>query len=131
MRVAREHPIGFIANKKCDRRDAGGNYAAIIFAAIFESGGVRRETSPADSSSEAKLIENFWIVIGDARGKNVAFPGVGGSFETLKLANDFERAALAENLRAVCGVLPAQQPAHELRLGSGFDFGAESAESKR
>src|SRR5207244_11610186 len=44
------------------------------------------------------------------------------------LANGFERAVLAEKLRARGQVLPAKQPVHELRRGNGLDLFPELSE---
>ena len=86
---------------------------------------MRRQAAPADGAGQAKLIERVGIVVGDAARQNVALPGVGGNFETLQLAQNFKRAAFAAELRSGRDVLPAQQPAHELRGRDRLDLLAQ------
>ena len=59
--------------------------------------------------------------------QNLALPGVGGNFKSLKLPHDLERGALALNLSAGREVLPAQKPLHE--LGSRDRLNAEKHSS--
>ena len=58
------------------------------------------------------------------------FPGVRGSFESLKLLQYFEHSAFAEGLRSDRDVLPAQEPAHELRRRDRLNFVAQPADSQ-
>ena len=96
-------------------------------APFLERGRMRREPAPADRAGEAELIEtSAGRIIGDAaRAEFGASQALAGRLETLQLANDFERAAFAEKLRAGRDVLPAQQPAHELRGRDGLDLAAQ------
>ena len=69
---------------------------------------MRREASPADRAGEAELIENLGRVAGDAALQDLPLPGIRRRLETLELAEDFQHAALAGQLRAGSEVLPAQ-----------------------
>ena len=128
FRVARNHPVRIFANEKCQRRDARRDHAANRIARFAERRRMRREAPPADRAGEAKIIENFGIVIGNAAREDLRFPGIRGRFEALKLLEDFERAVFAEQPRIRRHVLPAQQPAHELRRVHRLDLLAQSAE---
>ena len=97
---------------------------------IVEQGRMRRKASPTDGAREAKLVEDFRIVVRDAASENLPLPGVGRCFVSLKLAQSFESAALAEKLSGWGDVLPAQQPAHELRRVNGLNFVAQLSKSK-
>ena len=88
-------------------------------AAFFERRRMRRQASPADRAGQAEVVEPFGIVIGHSSRENVALPGIRRNFEALHLAQHLQRAALAAHLRAGSDVLPAQQPAHELRRVTG------------
>src|SRR2546430_1253758 len=57
-----------------------------------------------------------------------SLPGIRRSLEALHLANRFEIAALAKQLRAGSDMLPAKLPVHELRGCDGLNFLAELAE---
>ncbi len=59
---------------------------------------MRREPSPAHRTGEAELVEPLGIVIGDASGKDVSLPGIGGNFKTLQLTKNFQRPSLADEL---------------------------------
>jgi hypothetical protein len=61
------------------------------------------------------MIESFGRIAGDAPPQNLAFPSIRRRLKTLQLAEDFQQAALTRDLRARSQVLPAQEPAHELR----------------
>ena len=76
---------------------------------------MRRQASPADGAGQAQLIERSGIVVVHAARQNLLLPGVRRNFETLQLAQHFQQSALAGELRLRRHVLPAQQPAHELR----------------
>ncbi len=76
---------------------------------------MRRQPPPSDSAGQAKLIERSGIVVVDAARQDLLLPGVGRNFETLQLAQRLQKSALAGQLRLRSEVLPAQQPAHELR----------------
>src|SRR5580658_7934965 len=76
---------------------------------------MRREAAPSDCAGEAQPIQNLRIVVGHAAAKNVPLPRICGRLESLELAQNFQHAALAEGLRSGREVLPAKQPAHELR----------------
>ena len=67
---------------------------------------MRRQSSPADRSGEAKLIEPLGIVIDDAACQHLPLPGVGRNFKSLELAHDFERATLARDLSSRRHMLP-------------------------
>ena len=98
-RMLGRHPVGFFANEESDGRDAGGNHAALAFGRIFERCRMRRETSPAHGSGEAKLVEPFGIVVGDAPRQHLPLPCIRRNFKALQLPHHFERAALAAHLR--------------------------------
>ena len=83
---------------------------------------MRRKASPSDGAAEAKLVEFGEVVVADARGEDIAFPSVSGKFKTLQLRKDFQKATVAAGLRAGSDVLPAQEPAHELRLRNRLDL---------
>ena len=87
---------------------------------------MRREPSPADRSRQAKLIQMRRIVIRDSPSENKALPRTRRNFETLQLAQHFERSMLAPYLRSRSNMLPAQQPIHELRRRDRFDLLAQS-----
>ncbi len=91
---------------------------------------MRREASPSDGAGETKLIEDFRVVVRDAAGENLAFPGVGRSLIALELAQSFERATLAEKLCGRSDMLPAKQPARELRRADRLNFVAQFAEGE-
>src|ERR1700686_4326227 len=109
------HPIRLFANEECYGSDAGRNHSPLAGGRILERGRMRRQTSPADRASQAELVEPLWIVVCYAPGEYLTLPRVGGDFEALKLAQYFERGPLTLHLRSRSDVLPAQQPAHELR----------------
>ena len=113
--IVRRHPVGFFAHKERDGSHAGGNHAPLARGGILQRGGMRRQPSPADGAGQAELIEPGGIVIRDAPRQNLALPGIGGNFKSLQLAQNLERGALALHLSARRHMLPAQQPAHELR----------------
>src|SRR5271157_274689 len=75
---------------------------------------MRRQPSPADGASEAKLIELCRIVLVHPRRENLLLPCVRRNFKTLQLSHGFQQSSLAAQLRLRSHVLPAQQPAHEL-----------------
>ena len=89
---------------------------------------MRREAAPTDGTGEAKIVENFRIIVCHAARENLALPCVRWRFVTLQLPQRFERAAFTEKLRRGGNVLPAEQPAHELRRGDGLNFVAQPAE---
>src|SRR5579875_335959 len=76
------------------------------------------------------MIENFGVVISNARAKNFALPRVCGSFTSLKLSQNLQSAAFSKELGSRCDVLPAQQPADELRRGHRLDLLAHSPEGE-
>src|SRR5262249_35685912 len=115
--AGQRHPFGFIADEKCDGRHAGRDYAARGAGRVLEHRGMRRKTSPSDRSGEAELVKDLRIVVADPAGQNLPFPGTGGDFESLQLAEDFERATLVAKLRSGGHVLPAQKPSHESGCG--------------
>ncbi len=126
--VARDHPVRVFADEKCKRRDAGGNDAANGSVVLAQRGRMRREAAPADRAGEAELIENVRIVVRDAARENLLFPGSCRRFESLQLLQRFERAALAEQARLRRDVLPAEQPAHELRGSHGLNLFAQRSQ---
>src|SRR5215469_1119218 len=76
---------------------------------------MRRQAAPSDSAGQTKLIEPFGVIVSDAAAEHLALPCIGWNLESLQLAEHFEGGALALHLRAWCDMLPAQEPAHELR----------------
>src|SRR5690348_8263582 len=108
MAAAGGHPIGIIAHEKRDGSDASGNDTAPAGSDGFQGGGMRRQASPADCASEAELIENLRRVARDALAEDAMLPGICRRFKTLQLAQNCERAALAGELCAGRGMLPAQ-----------------------
>ncbi len=112
---ARSHPVGLFAHEECDRRHAGRNHAPFPSRGVIERGRMRRKPSPADGAGQAELVEPGGIVVGDAPGENLPLPGIGGNFESLQLPQHIQRGAFARHLRCWRDMLPAQQPAHELR----------------
>ena len=91
---------------------------------------MRRQPSPADRSGKAKLIQPFGIVVRNAPCQHLPLPGVGGNFKSLQLAKYLKRGALALHLRSQGNMLPAQQPAHELRRCDRLDLLAQSCDSQ-
>src|SRR6267154_2785309 len=61
-----------------------------------------RETSPSNCAGQAKLIENFRVIVCNSLGQYSIFPGIGGR-----------------------NVLPTQKPAHKLRRGDRLDLFAQ------
>ena len=110
------------ARRWWESRDGSSRFALPSVAGCGE----RRPqpTAPVRQSWSRRLR----IVVRDPPRENLPFPGICRRFESLKLLQDLERATLAENLRTWCDVLPAQQPAHELRRGHRLDFFAQRAE---
>src|SRR5215469_2967362 len=86
------HPVRLFTNEKRDGRHAGGNHAPLAFGRIFEGCRMRRKPSPADGSSQAKLVEPLWIVVSDTAREDLPLPRICGNLEALQLAQDFERA---------------------------------------
>src|ERR1700722_11692870 len=86
---------------------------------------MRREASPAHRAGQAEMIEGFGSVTGDAPLQYLALPGIRGRLKALELAKNFQQTALACDLRARSEVLPAQEPAHELRGRHRLDLLAQ------
>ena len=128
--LARHHPIGVVAYEKSDWRDSGWDYAAFAIGERLEGRGMRRESAPSDSASQAELIQDFGIVVGDSPFEDLRFPGICGRFKALQLLARFEGPPFAEKLRARSGMLPAQQPVHELGWCYRLDFFAKLSESQ-
>src|SRR6202166_4427914 len=61
-----DHPLGIFAHEESDGSDARRSDAAFCAGDGFERGGMRRQAAPTHNAGETKLIENRWIVIGDA-----------------------------------------------------------------
>src|SRR5258708_35661236 len=99
------HPFRCIADKERDRCNTGWNNSATSSGGIFEHRRMRGEPSPADSASQAKLIEYFGIVVADSPRQHLPLPGTGGNFKALKLAQHLQRAMLIAGLRAWRNVL--------------------------
>ncbi len=57
-------------------------------------------------------------------------PGIGGNFKSLELANHVQSGAFTYNLCTRRDVLPAQQPAHELRRSDRLDLLAKRRNCK-
>ena len=123
--MAASHPVGVIAHKKSDGSDAAGDDAAAALSAFVQHRGMRRQAAPSDRSSQAEIVQGRRIVVGNAPLENFAFPGIGGRFVALQLAQDFQHSAFSEGQRSGSNVLPARQPAHELRRRHRFDLLAE------
>src|SRR5712691_2614330 len=87
-----------------------------------------RQAAPADRSGETKLVEQFGLVVRDAAREDLALPGICGGLEALQLLQSFQQAAFAQELRAWRQVLPAEEPAHELRGSYRGDLLAQLAE---
>ncbi len=62
--------------------------------------------------------------------KTVLLPGVRRNLESLQLTHGFQQSALAAQLRLRSDVLPAQQPAHELRCRDRLDLLAQRGDGK-
>src|SRR5262249_33676590 len=136
------HPVSVLAHEECNRRHTSRNDAPLtwgdpfpictqfvavraISSACIERRRVRRESSPSNRSGKTQLIEVRRLVARDSAAEYIALPGTRGNFETLQLAQDFERAVFAADLCPGSKVLPAQQPIHELRCGHGFNLLAQ------
>src|SRR5215469_4863401 len=83
---------------------------------------MRGQTSPAHGAGEEKLIEPLGIVVRYAPAQYLPLPGIGGNFKTLQLPQHLKRCALASDLGPGRDMLPAQEPAHELRRGNGLNL---------
>src|SRR5437868_14385688 len=85
--LPRYHPVGLVAHKKSNGRDAGGDDSpASVPPAAFsfmQSRGMRRQSPPANNSGKAKLIEDFGIVSGNPAREHITLPGVGWHFKSL------------------------------------------------
>ena len=99
-------------------------------AGILKRRRMRRQPSPADRTGETKLVEPFRIVVGNAPRQNLPLPGVGGNFESLATAAGHRawRARPAPVSRR--NMLPAQQPAHELRGRYRLNLLAQSGDGE-
>src|SRR5215813_3476827 len=86
---------------------------------------MRRQPTPADCAREAQLVNPFGIVSSEAPRKHLPLPRVGGNFKTLQLPDELECGVLALHLRSRRNMLPAQEPAHELRRSDGLDLLAQ------
>ena len=62
------------------------------------------------------------IVLSQTLSQNLPLPGIRRNFKSLKLAQDFEQATLAAELRSRCDMLPSRQPTHELRRSRWLDL---------
>src|SRR6185369_3237122 len=89
-----------------------------------------RQPSPAHRPSQAKLVEPFGIVICDAPREHVPFPGVRWNFESLKLSQHIQSCTLAFDMGFWGNMLPAQQPAHELRGGDRLNLFSKRSDRK-
>ena len=130
VRVARNHPVRVFANEKCNRRNAGGNHAAIRiarFASRVAGCGERRPQPTAPVRQ--RLIENFrdrnsrCVAQGFAAPRHSRAPrSLGAAASTSSVPRSPRSCVLGRD------VLPAQQPAHELRRGHRLNLLAQSAE---
>ncbi len=91
---------------------------------------MRRQASPADGAREAELIERAWVVSVDAAREDLLLPCVRRNLKALQLAKRLVQSALAGQLRLRRDVLPAQQPAHELRRSDGLDLLAQRGDGE-
>src|SRR4051812_33750121 len=91
---------------------------------------MRRQAAPSDGAGERELVEELRVVVAHAAREYLALPCVGRDLEALHLAERFQRAALAQELRAVRDVLPAEKPAHEDGGGGGLDRLAQFADGQ-
>src|SRR5947207_14887218 len=87
-----------------------------------------RQPPPSNCASQTKLVKSFEIVIGNTLREDMPLPRIGWNFEPLQLPYDFESRAFALHLRSRRNVLPAQQPAHELRRRHRFDLFTEGCD---
>ena len=81
--------------------------------------GMGGDAGPHDFAGEAEFVEQFGFVLGDSAGKDLRFPGGGGDFVALQLADDLEHAVGSVQLRSRAGVLPAGEEVMELRAVTG------------
>src|SRR5690348_10173733 len=116
------HPVRFFANEEGDRSNARWHHTTIATGSCFERRRMRRESAPAHCAGKAKIVEMSRIVLAQTLSKDLSLPGIRWNFKSLKLAQDFEQATLAAELRPRRDVLPARQPAHELRRSRGLDL---------
>src|ERR1700686_864962 len=123
-------PFRVVARKKCDGRHAARHHAAFALGQHFQCRGMRREPPPPDRARQTKLIDLFWIVIGDTSREGLAFPGIRRRFKSLQLSQRFEQAALAQQLCARRDMLPTEKPVHELRRSYRLDLLAQLSERK-
>ena len=98
--VAASHPVGVIAHEKGDGRNAARDNAAAAFAVVVQHRGMRRQAAPSHCAPQTKIVQGSGIVVGNAALENLAFPGIGGRFVALQLAQDLQRSAFSERQRA-------------------------------
>jgi len=119
-------PVGGLAEVEGDGGGVGGDDAAGASGVVCQRPGwMRGDAAPAYGSGETEGIEPAGIVVGDAGGKEGAFPFDGRGLEAFELAEGFEDAFFAGELGLGGEVLPLQEPAHVDRGGDGFDLFAE------
>ena len=88
---------------------------------------MRREASPHHVAGVAEPVEKLGLVAGDARGKNLPFPGDGGNLIGFELADDLQRSVNSVQPRTRRDVLPALQKCHVLRGGDRLDLAPQAA----
>src|SRR5581483_11018462 len=134
-----QHPLRIVANKKSDRRHAGRDHPppaihppglVTLGAAFLQRRRMRREPPPADRPRQAELIERCRIVVAHPPREHLPLPCIGWNLESLQLPKHLQQASLAGELRPLGHVLPAQQPAHELRLRYRLDLPPQPAQGQ-
>ena len=86
------------------------------------------EAAPGEGAVEAQLVEPGGVVVGQARGQQVALPGNGRGLEALQPLDDGAQPLLAAQAGVGRAVLPAQQEAHEVARADGLDLLAQEVE---
>src|ERR1700689_1505510 len=98
--MLRNHPVGILTHKKCDRRNAGGNHATADARGIFVRCRMRREPAPAHHSGEAKTIEGLRVVVCYSPAKDLPLPRIRRRLIALQLLQYLQGSALPEHLTA-------------------------------
>ena len=115
-------PLGGVADVEGNGRGVGWDDAAGGGAVADGPCRVGRDAAPPYGSGEAEIVEMTEVVAGDARRKQGALPFDGRGFETFELAEGFENAFFAGELRLRGKMLPAEEPVHINGRSDGFDL---------
>src|SRR5579863_7992760 len=83
---------------------------------------MRRQASPAYRAGQAKLVKPLGIVVRNAPREDMPLPCIGRNFESLELPQYLQRGPFTLDLCSRSNVLPAEQPAHELRGRDGLNL---------